>query len=709
MQRDNEECTPVSKRTRSRGKSKSTGGYTKYKINHECYLHNSSNQAKKGIKTNVAKGSRSSARIAAQLEQNEGGISGLTNPGLKCVSDKTMEGKETVPIGGMGSPHAMTGVLCTPNRQGNEINIMQNSYSMEGQQSPLMGQSGQTIDETNERIKYLGACEQESQQQQQQLQQQQQQQQMQQQMQYQMGPSHQNVMNIQGEQNPSKLPNMVHIPQPIQPLLNVAEMGNNAALGMAMNKMYEDLLSALRQHTDETNKKFNMIANDISAIRETGNQMSDKVSRAIEQIEELKINKVNKEDLQKTTEDIKCYKEEMEKKFKEQENKLEAYEKRLQGLSKAVEDNRYGITGARCEMFKLDADQKLDRDRIKNTLGHQVERINILELKRNKLHLNIDGVPENDSVSPALLIITKFNEDAEAGLKETDISSAWRIGTKIPDAKDVPALQGKVTKTIKKKPRTISVILASETARDKIMSSRNKLKKYDDDSYLWVNEDQPDAYRRRKSMLRDLVKLAKKKGYKDAKIEAGGIKINGQTYTPESFDELPEEIRPRQVRIRQTKSGGLAFCSEWAYLSNMYCAPFQYNGRGFSSAEQCYQAEKALFHNRNTLAERIIRTEDPHKCKKLGGEVKDNSDWIGAREKIMRNIVHQKFAQNEKLKKELIETGTSSLFEAVSGGEIWSINSSIYSKATFEETATGPNALGKILEGIREGFTKQTS
>lgn len=73
----------------------------------------------------------------------------------------------------------------------------------------------------------------------------------------------------------------------------------------------------------------------------------------------------------------------------------------------------------------------------------------------------------------------------------------------------------------------------------------------------------------------------------------------------------------------------------------------------------------------------------------------------------MKGIVYQKFMQNEELKLELINTGDSRLYEAVSGVSIWSINSSIYAKATYEETATGPNALGKIIEDIRASFRPQ--
>lgn len=36
--------------------------------------------------------------------------------------------------------------------------------------------------------------------------------------------------------------------------------------------------------------------------------------------------------------------------------------------------------------------------------------------------MNIDGVPEDANVSPALLIVTKFNNDTDAELKEEDFN-----------------------------------------------------------------------------------------------------------------------------------------------------------------------------------------------------------------------------------------------------------------------------------------------
>lgn len=188
-------------------------------------------------------------------------------------------------------------------------------------------------------------------------------------------------------------------------------------------------------------------------------------------------------------------------------------------------------------------------------------------------------------------------------------------------------------------------------------------------------------------------------------MENGGIKIGRVIFTPENFDDLSEEIRPKHVRTRKTKNNGLAFCSEWTRLSNMFYSPFVYKDRCYSSSEQCFQEEKARFPIKASYVRRIITTDDPYKCKKLGDEIETNNDWIGAREGIMLDIVYQKFSQNEIIRNELLGTAAASLFEAVTGSSIWSTHVSLYSKATYEETANGPNAFGKILQQVRTRLT----
>lgn len=144
---------------------------------------------------------------------------------------------------------------------------------------------------------------------------------------------------------------------------------------------------------------------------------------------------------------------------------------------------------------------------------------------------------------------------------ESDITNAWRIGTKVPDDKDIPALKGKGAKTTKRKPRTISVILASEAARDKIMTSRNKLKKYDDGSYLWVNEDQPEAYRRRKSMLHDLVKLAKKKAIKTRKLNLEVSRSMGEFVQRTVLMNFPKRSNRSKSAFEKQRTEGWPFAA----------------------------------------------------------------------------------------------------------------------------------------------------
>lgn len=80
---------------------------------------------------------------------------------------------------------------------------------------------------------------------------------------------------------------------PPQPLIPPSEMGNNIALGMAMNKMYEGLMSAFALHTNETNKKFCAISKDISEIKELNNQRNERLLKTMEVVNELKKNKAS--------------------------------------------------------------------------------------------------------------------------------------------------------------------------------------------------------------------------------------------------------------------------------------------------------------------------------------------------------------------------------------------------------------------------------
>lgn len=275
----------------------------------------------------------------------------------------------------------------------------------------------------------------------------------------------------------------------VPPLIPPSEMGNTAALGAAMNKMYEHLLTALSRHTLEANTRFKQLSDDVAAIKETGNLMSGRVTQAMEQIDSLKTSKANCSKLNKLETETKSFKDEMVKRASQQDDKITAFEKRIQGISNAIENNRCGMALVRNELINSNEILKFENERLRSSLMLQTERLNVLEIKQNRHHLNFDGVPEDANVDPALQIVTKFNNETDAGLTLDDFVSVWGVGSPAPEAAgevdgegSEQGQAGANAKLNRKKPRTISAILASTAARDKIMSNRKMLVKNDDGS-----------------------------------------------------------------------------------------------------------------------------------------------------------------------------------------------------------------------------------
>lgn len=242
------------------------------------------------------------------------------------------------------------------------------------------------------------------------------------------------------------------------------------------------------------------------------------------------------------------------------------------------------------------------------------EKITAWDIRNNRLSFTIDGLPEEEeNTSTCQAVINRFNSDTKANLSEQDFVSAYRIG------KLAAPIEGQ-----KVYPRPVRIEMKNDGMREKLLANRGKLKPNGDKSIVWVNDEHPDEYRRRKLMLHELVKYISKNTKHTASIEAGGLKLDGQIVMPSQFNDLPYDCDPERVQILSTIENGLAFAGQWAYLSNMYCCTFRYEGVNFSSSEQCFQYCKALHHKDLMKAKDIILTNDPFKCKKKGDAIEGN-------------------------------------------------------------------------------------
>lgn len=144
---------------------------------------------------------------------------------------------------------------------------------------------------------------------------------------------------------------------------------------------------------------------------------------------------------------------------------------------------------------------ELDAYRLENLrLGHRMfeaeEKLSLQAIRSKKLNFTLEGLPQKGKSKWTIktTLIGIINEGQKTKLTEDDYAQAYRQG----------AFNANSTK-----PQPVSLVLKDDNACNVFLRARGKLAK----TSVWINEDLPATYRRRKSMLRDLVKVAKQKKY----------------------------------------------------------------------------------------------------------------------------------------------------------------------------------------------------
>ena len=143
---------------------------------------------------------------------------------------------------------------------------------------------------------------------------------------------------------------------------------------------------------------------------------------------------------------------------------------------------------------------------------------------------------------------------------------------------------------------------------------------------------------------------------------------------------------------------------ENGYLSNWYLSNFYVDNIMFSSMEQYMMFQKALCFNDKEIAKSILDTNDVAKIKTLGRMVLNYNDhiWNGMRQIVVYKGLFAKFAQNELLKKQLLDTKDLILAECAVHDKIWGIGLSMKDKNRFHmEKWKGQILLGYALMLVR--------
>ncbi len=141
-------------------------------------------------------------------------------------------------------------------------------------------------------------------------------------------------------------------------------------------------------------------------------------------------------------------------------------------------------------------------------------------------------------------------------------------------------------------------------------------------------------------------------------------------------------------------------------FSNWYPAGFDYAGRHYANSEQFMMYQKVLMFGKTKLADQIMKTSDPAKCKKIAARRFPEFDsllWERTCRTIVKRGVKAKFVQNENLCDELLGTGNALLAECSPYDKKWGIGIGPRDpNRLITAKWKGKNLLGSILMEVRE-------
>lgn len=135
------------------------------------------------------------------------------------------------------------------------------------------------------------------------------------------------------------------------------------------------------------------------------------------------------------------------------------------------------------------------------------------------------------------------------------------------------------------------------------------------------------------------------------------------------------------------------FDGKYYFLSNFYRFPFSYDSKEWNTVEHCFQAYKSLNED---VREEIRNSDNPGLAKYLGRNVELRPDWDRVKDRLMYELLKQKFSYMP-TKQKLLETGDSLLIE----GNTWHDNYWGNCVCKKCQRVEGKNMLGRLLMKVR--------
>lgn len=311
------------------------------------------------------------------------------------------------------------------------------------------------------------------------------------------------------------------------------------------------------------------------------------------------------------------------------------------------------------------------------------QTIALVEDATKSLYLRLEGLPESDITNLPTLVAEALSRTGII-CNVVDLDMVRRVGKNKPNFT-----------------RPVQIRFLSHSKRDAILFNRFNINKNPTDSPLWLTDEVSDITRRNRKTAKGVALQATSLGITNVKVHSDGIIIGESKFKLYDLDLLPPLLTAASAKTLHTNDD-IYFQSEMSPFSNFFPSLIQDSDLiTFENVEQAFQFRKALSHNNQQLANKIMRTRDPYEHKRLGNLIdQPTQEWRDGEQALMSRLLRLKFTQNPFLNTLLINTGAKTLHEAT-GDRKWAIGSDLLSNATRNKTWAGNDLLGRLLGELR--------
>ena len=326
----------------------------------------------------------------------------------------------------------------------------------------------------------------------------------------------------------------------------------------------------------------------------------------------------------KLDEQVRTLKENQDEAFKKVETKFVNFEQDLSNQADAM-----SILQKQCDTQRA-------------TIDKLVECLDSMEKRQKKHNMIIEGVKEKQNEN-LRLIIDEMLEDMGVSFNVEWVDCIYRVG---------PKKQG-----IDRRPIMINFPFLSY--KHEIFRNIYKLKDNQKWRGVYLQDDLTLAEQSKKKETRAIYAYAKSKGV-DVKMRGSQLIIDGVKYS--YGEDLPHDLSIENAKSVVVKDG-LAFQSGHSPYSNLRKCKFRYEGKDYHSYEQALQVKHATVCKQTHVAEKILKTEDPQECMRLGNKLGEELDSL--RDYYIRSENEQK---GKKLRRRL---KTLSFYRTPEGKTCW--------------------------------------